>query len=57
MGRDGPPSGMKRSKVGKREAILHRIPQLIHEKAMFVPIFELALKGKRPNRSPSSRHL
>jgi peptide/nickel transport system substrate-binding protein len=30
---------------GKREAILHRIQQLMHEKAMFAPIFELASLG------------
>jgi len=29
----------------KREAILHRIQQLMHEKAMFAPIFELASLG------------
>ncbi len=27
----------------KREAILHRIQQLIHEKAMYLPIWQLAL--------------
>jgi len=26
---------------GKREAMLHRIQQLIHEKAMYAPIWEL----------------
>jgi len=30
---------------GKREATLHRIQQLMHEKAMFAPIFELASLG------------
>ncbi|HMH49754.1 MAG TPA: ABC transporter substrate-binding protein [Candidatus Acidoferrum sp.] len=30
---------------GKREAILHRIQQLMHDKAMFAPIFELASLG------------
>ncbi len=30
---------------GKREAILHRIQQLMHEKVMFAPIFELASLG------------
>jgi peptide/nickel transport system substrate-binding protein len=29
----------------KREAILHRVQQLMHEKAMFAPIFELASLG------------
>ena len=29
----------------KREATLHRIQQLIHEKAMFAPIFNLAAMG------------
>jgi peptide/nickel transport system substrate-binding protein len=29
----------------KREAILHRIQQLMHDKAMFAPIFELASLG------------
>ena len=27
---------------GKREALLHRIQQLVHERAMFAPIYELA---------------
>jgi peptide/nickel transport system substrate-binding protein len=26
----------------KREALLHRIQQLIHDKAMFAPLYELA---------------
>jgi peptide/nickel transport system substrate-binding protein len=30
---------------GKREATLHRIQQLMHEKVMFAPIFELASLG------------
>ncbi len=30
---------------GKREAILHRIQQLMHDKVMFAPIFELASLG------------
>jgi peptide/nickel transport system substrate-binding protein len=30
---------------GKREAILHRIQQLIHEKAMYAPLLELAIPG------------
>jgi peptide/nickel transport system substrate-binding protein len=30
---------------GKREAILHKIQQLMHDKAMFAPIFELASLG------------
>jgi len=30
---------------GKREAILHRVQQLMYEKAMFAPIFELASLG------------
>jgi peptide/nickel transport system substrate-binding protein len=34
---------------GKREAILHRMQQLIHERAMFLPIWELAfLHGVGP---------
>ena len=27
---------------GKREALLHRIHQLVHDKAMFAPLYELA---------------
>ena len=27
---------------GKREALLHRIQQLVHDKAMFAPLYELA---------------
>ncbi len=35
----------------KREAILHRIQQLIHEKVMVLPIWQLALlQGIRPAR-------
>jgi peptide/nickel transport system substrate-binding protein len=30
---------------GKREAVLHRVQQLMYEKAMFAPIFELASLG------------
>ena len=30
---------------GKREAILHRIQQLMHDKAMYAPLLELAIPG------------
>jgi len=30
---------------GKREAILHRIQQLMHEKVMYAPLLELAIPG------------
>ena len=34
---------------GKRQAILHRMQQLMHERAMFAPIYELAfLQGVGP---------
>ena len=40
--------------VKRREAILHRIQQLIHEKAMFAPIWELAfLNGHGPRVAES----
>jgi len=38
----------------KREAILHRIQQLMHEKAMFAPLFEPAfLNGVGPRVAES----
>ena len=40
---------------GKREAILHRIQQLIHEKAMFAPLMEPAiLAGYGPRVAESA---
>lgn len=39
---------------GKREAILHRIQQLMHEKVMFAPLMELAiLNGYGPRVAES----
>jgi peptide/nickel transport system substrate-binding protein len=33
----------------KREAILHKLQQLVHEKAMFIPVWELAfINGQGP---------
>jgi peptide/nickel transport system substrate-binding protein len=38
----------------RREALLHRIQQLIHDKAMFAPIWELAfLNGYGPRVAES----
>ena len=39
---------------GRREAILHRIQQLMHDKAMFAPIFELASLGGYGSRVAES---
>jgi ABC-type transport system substrate-binding protein len=39
----------------KREAMLHRIQQLLHEKAMFAPIWELVALQWAPGESLPAR--
>src|SRR5262249_40991806 len=41
---------------GKREAILHRIQQLMHEKVMYAPLLELAIPGGDGPRAAESAH-